>query len=149
MKGIKLKVLIGILICLLAGILIAGGSSLYCLAKNSNRSQMASNVEETAKTDSKIANKSSATTKSTNRNTGKKNGLKKAVVSESAALSDNIAVPKIKNDPNHTLTIKCIGDSVTQGMSLPDEYKAVIGGETYPSVLYTILNGRMFIPFFL
>ena len=41
---------------------------------------------------------------------------------------------------DEVLTIKCIGDSVTEGMGLPDAHKAEVGGESYPSILYTMLS---------
>ena len=40
------------------------------------------------------------------------------------------------------ITIKCYGDSVTEGMKMKDAHKAVIDGSTYPSVLYTILKSK-------
>ena len=39
-----------------------------------------------------------------------------------------------------TIEIKCVGDSVTEGMSLEDHHTAVVGGSTYPSLLLTMLN---------
>ncbi len=38
------------------------------------------------------------------------------------------------------IKIKCIGDSVTEGLSLDDHHTAVLGGSTYPSILYSLLN---------
>ena len=37
------------------------------------------------------------------------------------------------------LYIRCVGDSLTAGMDLPDINDVVYDGETYPSILYTIL----------
>ncbi len=38
-----------------------------------------------------------------------------------------------------TITITCYGDSVTEGVKLDDFHSAVLGGSTYPSILYTLL----------
>ncbi|WP_034451997.1 SGNH/GDSL hydrolase family protein [Butyrivibrio sp. AE2032] len=43
---------------------------------------------------------------------------------------------------NKTITIKCIGDSVTEGIKMEDARTAVLGGSTYPSVLYTLLTNN-------
>ena len=40
---------------------------------------------------------------------------------------------------NGPITIRCYGDSVTGGVGMPDNHSAVIGGSSYPSVLYTLL----------
>lgn len=39
-----------------------------------------------------------------------------------------------------SITITCYGDSVTEGVKMEDFHTAVIGGSTYPSILYTMLH---------
>lgn len=38
------------------------------------------------------------------------------------------------------ITIKCTGDSLTEGYGMKDAHKAILGGSSYPSILYTFLN---------
>jgi len=38
------------------------------------------------------------------------------------------------------ITIKCVGDSITSGLGMSDAHKTSYGGDTYPSILYTMLK---------
>lgn len=46
---------------------------------------------------------------------------------------------KINSKKTVTITIRCAGDSVTGGVGMPDNHQAILGGSSYPSVLYTLL----------
>lgn len=119
MKSIFTKIISVILVVLAVTLLVQTEGYEYCQAKTESTSIKGANT-----TNNKTKIKDSNKTKKVNTNKkSKAKSKKKAKVAEA-----------------NTITIKCVGDSVTEGMSLPDAHQAVLDGSTYPSILYTMLN---------
>ena len=59
------------------------------------------------------------------------NAAGKSIAQTSAEQTDN--------GLSEIITIRCAGDSVTGGVGTPDNHQAVLGGSSYPSILYTLL----------
>lgn len=127
MKRVIKKIVAGIVMVIALALLVQIGSDAFCQAKGVTVSSEATKKSNKS-TINKAKKKTTKISTKTTTNRSVKTRTKKATVTSNVS----------------TLTIKCVGDSVTEGMAMPDAHQAVLDGSTYPSILYTMLknNGK-------